>query len=172
MFHITQAVYGSSWFNSEGKFYNWTGNIFQSIYRDFTFSAGSAKLGFVKLTQTSFQLVNSRLDVLRADYKIDDNFKVYATVGSAIAYFGFDYKKSIGIYARVSAFSIGGTGGPIGARIDIGSIGYAFAFEKAKLEVSAAVLFWYSISIDFVWIYERVVPQTVEGFLEVCYGGQ
>lgn len=65
-----------------------------------------------------------------------------------------DYEKGIGIYARASALSIGGNFGPIGGRVDIGSIGYTFVFKKGKIEIGASYLIGFSVSVDVIWIIE------------------
>lgn len=93
---------------------------------------------------------------------MSNNANLYATGGSAIGYLGFDYKEGIGIYTKIAILSIGGNVGFIGGRIDIGSVGYVFAFKDGKLEVGAAFVIGYTVSVDVIWIID---------YLEDSFGG-
>ena len=113
----------SSWFNSKGYWYNWSGNVFQATNGEINIAIASLKFGFLKVTNHGYQVINARFDGLRVDYQQYDNMSLYATAGSAKIYFGFDYTNGTRIYAKASAISIGGNIGPLGARVDFGSIG-------------------------------------------------
>jgi hypothetical protein len=155
-------LWKSSWFNSRGQWFNFTGNIFQATDGKFNISVGSLKFGVLRFTNRGFHVINARIDILRVDYQMSNNANMYSTAGSAVGYFGFDYKEGIGVYAKISAFSIGGNVGPVGGRIDIGSIGFVFAFKSGKLEIGAAIGIGYTVSVDIIWIIE---------FLDDSFGG-
>jgi hypothetical protein len=155
-------LWKSSWFNNRGQWYNFTGNIFQTTDGKFDISVGSLKFGVLRFTNKGFHVINTRVDILRVDYQMSNNSNIYSTAGSAIGYFGFDYKEGIGVYAKISALSLGGNVGPVGGRIDIGSIGFVFAFKSGKLEIGAAIGIGYTVSVDIIWIIE---------FLDDSFGG-
>ncbi len=146
----------SSWFNSKGQWYNGTGSIYAASYGDFSFSAGVAKIALLNFTQKNFRIVNAQIDLVRAEYNLNDYALIHATLGTGKAFIAFNFQDGFGVEAKLVILTIGAKSGPIGINFDIGAVGFTAKYVNEKLEIGASAAVGFTISINLFEAYEWI----------------
>jgi len=148
---------GVAEFSSSG----FTAKVVEATYNtsigDFSLSAGVVSFGALNWDPLSgLEIINIQVDLLRLDYAYNDNIGAFATLGTATAYFGFDYKEGIGIEVKAAVATGGIQIGFITLEGYVGGAGVTAMYKDGTITLGFVPGIGGSISINVIGAVESL----------------